>query len=95
MWYSDSLAPKKQILKCGQQAVGNVFVERHTALESSAAKNSRPKDYIVYAARDHTCHRRDERGRVLVVGMDHDNDVGAGFKGLAVAGLLVAPITVV
>ena len=36
----------------------------------------------------------DERG-VLVIRVNHDNDVGALSQSLAVAGLLVTPVTVI
>ena len=34
-------------------------------------------------------------GRVLVIGVQHDHDVGAGGQSLAIAGLLIASVTVV
>ena len=89
------LGSQKQILKCGQQAIGNVFIERHAAFEGPSAKNSRAEDYVIYAAGNHTRHRRNERGRVLVIGMDHDNDVGSGIEGFAITRLLIAPIAVI
>ncbi len=41
---------------------------------------------------DHPGHRRNQPGRVLVVRMYHDDDIGAGSKGLQVAGFLVASV---
>ena len=54
-----------------------------------------PKHDVIYIVGDHAGHRRDQQRRVLVIGMKHDDDVGAGGQSLAIAGLLVASVAVV
>ncbi len=89
------LDAEEEVLKCGEQAVGDVLVERHSALERACAENARAEDHVVDAAGDHAGHGGDEEGRVLVVGMNHDDDVGAGGERFAIAGLLIAAVAVI
>ena len=86
---------EKKILECGQKAVGDVFVQRHPASQRSAAKNARGKHHVVDTAGDHACHRRNQGWCVLVVRVNHDDDIGARSKGFAIAGLLVAAVSVI
>ena len=53
------------------------------------------KNHVINAAGDHARHGRNQQRSVLIIGMNHDHDVGAGGKSLAVAGLLVASIAVI
>jgi len=51
-----------------------------------------PKHHVEDVGRDHRGERRDESRIVLVVGADHDDDVGVEPERLGVAGLLVAAV---
>jgi hypothetical protein len=44
---------------------------------------------------DHRSHRRNELGGILIIRVDHDDNVRAGFERQAVAGLLVAAVALV
>ncbi len=44
---------------------------------------------------DHAGHGSCKQRRVLVIGVDHDDNIGAGGQSFPVAGLLIAAITVV
>ncbi len=89
------LDAQEQIFKGGQQAVGYVFVEGHAATQGCASDNSGAEDYVVDSVGDHAGHGRDQERRVLVVGVDHDDYVGAGGQGFAITGLLVPSVAVV
>src|ERR1035438_3830231 len=89
------LDAQKEILKGGEESVGDVLIERHSALEGATAENAGAEDHVVDAACDHACHGWNKGGRVLVVRMDHHHDVGTCGQSLAIAGLLVAAIAVV
>ena len=49
--------------------------------------------HIVHAASDHRGHRGDESRVVLVVWMDHDDNIGPKSQSLTVACLLVRAVT--
>src|SRR6185437_14235346 len=89
------LGLQEPVLHQSEKAVGNVLVTRHSAAQGASAQNARAQHHIVNAISHHAGHGRHQQGRVLIVGVNHDDDVGAGAEGLAVAGLLVAAITVV
>jgi hypothetical protein len=89
------LNPQKQVFERGQKAVCNVFVERHPASQSLPSDNSRAEYDIVNSEGDHAGHGSNQQRRVLVIGMKHDDYVRALRQCFAVAGLLVASITVV
>ena len=84
--------PQQQILKQGEEAVEEIFVRRHAPLPGLAAQDAGADGCLVFAAGHQTGQGRDDFGRVLVIGMQHDHDVGRGFQSLGVAGLLVAAI---
>jgi len=89
------LDAEEEIFKRGEQAVGDVFVERHAAAKGGASDDAGAEDNIVNAVGDHAGHGGDEQGRVLVIGVKHDDDVGAGGEGLAITGLLVPSVAVI
>ena len=74
---------------------GDVPPERHAARTGRAAENARGQRAVVQAARDHPDHRRQEPRRVLVVGMNHHDDVGAMIEREPVARLLVGAVAAV
>ena len=86
------LDAQEYVLEGGEEAVGNVFVERHATVQRPAADDARAQNDIIDIVGDHAGQRRDEQRRVLVIGVDHDHHVGAGGQGFAIAGLLVAAV---
>ena len=89
------LYAQKEIFESGKKAVGDVLVPRHAAMQRLAAYDSRTQHHVVHVVSHHAGHRRDEQRGVLVIGVDHDDDVGPGREGFAITGLLVAAISVV
>jgi len=79
----------------GEGAVGEEFVKGHAAGEGGAIEHAGAEDKVVDAVGDHGGHGGDEEGRILVVGVDHDDDVGVAGEGLGVAGLLVGAVAAV
>src|SRR5271166_2180946 len=86
---------QEQIFERGQQAVGDVLVKRHAPEQSGAADNAGPQHDVVNAVGDHAGHRGDQQRRVLIVGVDHDDNVGTGGQSFTVTGLLVAAVPIV
>src|SRR3989338_3238395 len=80
------------VLKMGQEPVENVLVEWHAASQRSAPEYRRAEHSGVHIARNDARHRGDELGRVLIIGMQHDDDVGSELERLVVAGLLIGAI---
>ena len=89
------LDPQEKIFKRSQQAVGDVFVNRHAPAQSRPADDARAQHHIVDAVGDHARQRRNQQRRVLIIRMHHDHDVRARRQSFAVASLLVAPVAVV
>src|SRR6202140_3503 len=89
------LYSQKKILEGGKQPVGNVFVDGHAAEQSAAADDARSQHDVINIVSDHARHGGDQQRRVLIVGVEHDDDVGARREGLAVAGLLVASVAII
>src|SRR5207249_1851702 len=85
----------QDVLKKRKEAIRDVFVYRHAPADRRAAEDTRGQDDVVLPGRDHGCHRDDELGGVLIVGMEHDHHVGAKLEGFLIAGLLVRPIAAV
>jgi len=81
-----------QVLGQGQEPVGHIFPERHTPAAGVAAEDARAEHAVVETVADHGNHGRNQLGRVLVVRMYHDDDVGTQFERRLVTGLLVAAI---
>jgi hypothetical protein len=79
----------------GEGAVRHVFPPGHAAAQRLTAEDARAEHAGIEAACNHRRHRGDELGRVLVVGVDHDDHVGILLKRDAVAVLLVRAVAAV
>src|SRR5208337_2138922 len=86
---------QEQVLKSGEQAVGDVLVKRHASAQRSAAEDAGTENDVIHAVSDHARHGGYQQRRVLIIGMNHDDHVGAGGQSFAVASLLIAAVTVV
>lgn len=84
---------KQPVFHQGEHTVAEILVQRHAALQGPAGQNTRAQDHVVGAVRDHGAHGAQELGRVLVVRVEHDHDVGLLLQGQPVAGFLVAAVT--
>ena len=82
------------VLEGGQEAVADVLPARHPARER-VAQEAAAEHEVDLAAQDRLDEGRDPRGVVLVVGVEHDHDVGARLQRRVVAGLLVAAVAAV
>src|SRR5438105_1260470 len=87
--------PERTILDPREEPVGDEFPPRHALRERRAALEPRAEDDVRLAARDRLDDLWDERGVVLIVGVDHDDDVGAGAQRLRVARLPIGAVAVV
>src|SRR6266851_7228347 len=87
--------PEQQIFDSRQDAVGNVFPDRHPAGQRADAEDARAQHHVEMSAGDHPRHGRHQPRRVLVVGVDHHHDVRPAPQRLGVAGLLVPAVAAV
>jgi len=83
----------QHILRERQETVGDVFVNRHAAGERAFAQDPRADDHGIDFIGDQVTHRMDQFGRVLVIGMQHDDNVGAKLERFVVARFLIAAVT--
>ena len=72
----------------------DVFPPRHALLHRSPPSN-RDEHHIRLALLDGADDFGKQRGIVLIIRVDHHDDIGAGVQRLAVAGLLVGAVAVV
>src|SRR5579864_405859 len=85
------LNAQENVLECRKEAVGDVFIKRHAAEQSATADDARAEDDIVDVVRHHAGHRSDQQWGVLIVRVQHDDNISASSEGLAITGLLIAP----
>src|ERR1700722_13552402 len=64
-------------------------------MKGSFAEGTRSQDYLVNIIGNEPGHGRNELGGILVVGMQHDDDIRPQFQRLVIATLLVAAIAAV
>ena len=89
------LGAEEKILHERKEPIRDIFPLRHSAPQRAAAENPRCKHTWIKAARDQRSHRRNELRRVLIVRMNHDDDVCSGSKRETVTGLLIRAIAAV
>ena len=83
--------PEGEVLDDRQEAVADVLPARHAAGQR-VAEEPAAEHQVALAREDRGDQGRDPRRVVLVVGVEHDDDVGAGRERRVVAGLLVAAV---
>ena len=81
-----------EVFRESEKAVGDEFPPRHAAEQRVATKNATAEHARMQVVGDHRGHRRNELWRVLIIGVHHDDDVGASFEREAVTGLLIAAV---
>ena len=83
------------ILENGEDAVADVLIERHPALERAAvgAHHARAEDGIGLAGDQRAVELREDFRCVLSVAMQQDDDVEALFDEVPIPGLLIAAVT--
>lgn len=76
-----------------QSAIGEVFDEGHSAVEGfSSSTYSRAENDIADVELDEADGQGDDTAVVLVVGVDHDDVIGAAVEGGPVTGFLIAAV---
>src|SRR5437667_9796994 len=89
------LRAKDNILDKGKKTVRHVFPPSHAAAKCAAAENAGSKDTGIKLARHQRHHRWNELWRVLIIRMNHYDDVSPCGKRVPVASLLVRAITAI
>jgi hypothetical protein len=84
--------PEQDVLEKGEGAVEDVFIQRHAAMEGAFPQGTGAEDALIDVVGDEPGHRGDQLGGILVIRMEHDDDVGANLECFIVAGFLVAAI---
>src|SRR5581483_5630413 len=72
------LYAEKQIFERREEAIGDVLINRHATQQSAASDDAGSENDIVDIVCHHAGHRGNEQWGVLIVGVNHDHDVGAG-----------------
>lgn len=80
------------VFERGQHHISVKFPRRHAAFQELAAQHPRAKYGIAVLIKKRLHKLRYEAGIMLKVGMNHYHDIGIGFEGLGIAGLLIGPI---
>ena len=91
MWYSDRWSPKAKFSSPVRKRLLTYF-QRGIPPASGSPRKRLPSIRSRVAGRDGGDERRDARRVVLVVGVEHHDDVGAGRERRVVARLLVAAV---
>ena len=86
---------EQQVLDEREDAVRHVLVDGHPSGHGVLREDARPEAHIIHARCDHRGHGRHEARLVLVIGMEHDHDVGPALEGDVVTTFLIATITLV
>jgi hypothetical protein len=89
------LCPGEEVLRRRERTIGNVLIERHAADQSAARKNARAENHVEVADRHQRRHGGQQLGRILVVGVQHDDDIGVRFERRAITGLLIPSVPAV
>ena len=83
---------ERRVLDGRQEDVREVLPLRHAALDRAAAEHPAPEHRVDLPVGDRLDQVVEDRRVVLVVGVDHDDDVGPAREGGRVAGLLVPAV---
>jgi hypothetical protein len=67
-------------------------VKKHPSTERSRAQNPRSEYEVIFPKGNHARHGSDQPGRILIIRVQHDDDVRAPAQGFAIAGFLVTPV---
>src|SRR4030067_2957868 len=94
MVFGDLLS-EEGVFRERKKSVRDVLVDWHAAAQGPGAEHPRGEHAVVFARGYHRGHRGYQPGRVLVVRVDHHDDVRPELQGLGVAGLLVAAVALV
>jgi len=87
------LLAQEYVFDQGQEPVGNVLVERHPSFEGAGSQDAGGKHRVEFVEGDHGGHGGNEFRRVLVVRVEHDDDIGPHVQRCQVAGLLVSTVS--
>ena len=87
---------EREVLEAGQKAIADVLVNRHAARQRLLPRTDAiAQHHVADAHFDEADRVRDDPAIVLIIRMDHDDDVGPAVEGFAVARLLIAAVTAV
>src|SRR5437588_8165209 len=86
------VSPERQILKGSQRAIGYVLPDWHAPGERMVFQQAGTEHHIGATMEDRGDQFGDLRSVVLMIWMQHDDDIGSLCKGLEVARLLVAAV---
>ena len=87
--------PVYEIFRDRQPPVGEKFPHRHAALKRHAVYYPRADDHIGLSIQDGLHKLRDETRIVLMIGMQHDDNVGSQPERLQITGFLVSAVAAI
>ena len=84
-----------KIFRDRQHSVGNEFPDRHSTLKGHAVHNARTDDHVGFSI-DYRTHKfRNEPRIVLMVRMQHNDDIRPKLECFQITGLLVAAVAAI
>jgi hypothetical protein len=86
------VTPEASVFYSREEFVANPFPARHPANDCPVVQQPRPDHHVGISLSDRLHHCRDQSRVVLIIGMDHDHDVGAIAQGVDVTRLLIGPV---
>ena len=89
------LLVQQQVLKKGEETVGNVFIHEHPSLQRPFAQDAGAQHNLVNTIGNKVTHAVDKFWGVLIVGVEHYRNVRAEFKSFIIAAFLIATIALV
>jgi len=84
-----------EVLEKRENAVRSVLVERHAAGQSAAAENAGAEYDVVSGVRDHRTHGPEQPRGILIIRVEHGDDVRVMPEGGFIAGFLVCAVPTV
>src|SRR5262249_6668204 len=85
--------PQRQVLEGGQKPIGHVFIARHSRVQPFFARaNAAAQNNVADPQFNERHGMRNNPAIVLVVGVNHYDDVRSGIQGVPIASLLIAAI---
>ena len=89
------LCTEHLVFECREKAVCDVLPHRHSSFERMSSQDAGAEDDIVRSFDEHGTHGADEARIVLVIRVEHDDDIRSVREGGVVAGFLVAAVSAI
>jgi len=83
---------ERRVFDCRQEDVAEVLPFRHPSLKRLSSQHPAPEDGVALSAKEWIDQVRNHGRVVLVIRVNHHDNLGASLESRAIAGLLVRPV---